>query len=682
MHPWDLFQSRLQNHGCNPRRSGNGIAYQCPLHDDRRPSATASFKGDKVLLYCHVCGRGRSEDLLAALGLGWSDLYSDNGQGNRHRQEVEAYDYVDETGVLLYQVVRYQPKDFRQRRPDGRGGWIWSLKDTRRVLYRLPQVIAAVAAGQPIYVPEGEKDVHTLERLGVVATTNSGGAGKWREGCGAVLRGAEVRLIADNDQSGEGVRHVRDVAGKLAGIAGNVVLLGIPSQHKDVTEYVHAGGRLEDLESLASRAHAVQDEPTATLTAIPSYPVEALPPPAHRLVSSAADRGVPAALTGGSAIAALATAIGGRAEVQVDPTWRERAILWIANLADAGAGKSPAQDLAFARLRELDSTAVEGDEMLLSDTRLEALARELAGVGGGACLDVDELTSFLRSLGEYKKGGSGDRGRMLALWSGAPWKLRRVGQSRKSENAVRLSIPHPTLVICGGLQPRLEALLGDEDDGFRSRWLPHYAAVSPARGSGQIETGAWRALLDVLAAARGKPRHWRFSAPATDAFERHRIAFKAAAASEPPSVAGALLKADRHVARIALVLAEAEYPGSGGLISLEVVDRAAQLVWFVIDSWRALPGGESLAFSYRDRVLDAGVAKLLAWLERQPDREATRRQVARARVAGARSDRQVQALIDAYDEAYPGCILKPQSHRGGEQTVIVTAPQRCAHRAH
>ena len=94
---------------------------------------------------------------------------------------VETYDYCDENGTLLFQVVRFEPKDFRQRRPDGRGGWIWNLHDARRVLYRLPELLKAVAAGETIYIPEGEKDVDNLRALEVVATTNPGGIKKWRD---------------------------------------------------------------------------------------------------------------------------------------------------------------------------------------------------------------------------------------------------------------------------------------------------------------------------------------------------------------------------------------------------------------------------------------------------------------------------------------------------------------------
>ena len=102
-------------------------------------------------------------------------------QQSPSRRVVKTYDYTDVHGALLFQVVRFEPKDFRQRRPDGNGGWLWSLGDTQRVLYRLPEVAEAVASDHPIFIAEGEKDVDALMGIGVTATCNPGGAGKWRD---------------------------------------------------------------------------------------------------------------------------------------------------------------------------------------------------------------------------------------------------------------------------------------------------------------------------------------------------------------------------------------------------------------------------------------------------------------------------------------------------------------------
>src|SRR5262249_45750248 len=112
--------------------------------------------------------------------------------------------------TLLFQVVRFEPKDFRQRRPDGNGGWTWSLGETRRVLYRLPQIATAIRRGEAVYIVEGEKDAHTLGERGLTATTNPGGANKWRPDYADPLRGADVVIIGDNDQAGRD--HVAKVA--------------------------------------------------------------------------------------------------------------------------------------------------------------------------------------------------------------------------------------------------------------------------------------------------------------------------------------------------------------------------------------------------------------------------------------------------------------------------------------
>lgn len=122
---------------------------------------------------------------------------------------LTVYDYTDEDGNLLFQVVRYSDKSFKQRRPDGKGGWIWSLKDVRRVPYRLP----GLKGQERVFVVEGEKDAERLWEAGIPATTNPGGAGKWRPEFTAQLRAMGVKelvIVVDNDAPGE--RHGAAVA--------------------------------------------------------------------------------------------------------------------------------------------------------------------------------------------------------------------------------------------------------------------------------------------------------------------------------------------------------------------------------------------------------------------------------------------------------------------------------------
>jgi len=179
-------------------------------------------------------------------------------QGNGKPRIVATYDYRDEAGTVLYQAVRYEPKDFKQRRPDGRSGWIWRLGDVSRVLYRLPELLQADPS-QLVFVVEGEKDADNLRAIGLVATTCAMGAGKWRPEYSQALRGRHVILIPDNDDAGRD--HVRAVAACLNGVK-SATILELPnlSPKGDVSDWLAAGGTKEKLLELAQYA-ARNDEP-------------------------------------------------------------------------------------------------------------------------------------------------------------------------------------------------------------------------------------------------------------------------------------------------------------------------------------------------------------------------------------------------------------------------------------
>jgi hypothetical protein len=169
---------------------------------------------------------------------------------------VALYDYVDAESRLLYQVVRFHPKDFRQRRPDpeGKDGWTWNLKGVNRVLYRLPQVVKAIADSQTVYLVEGEKDADNLNALGLTATTNPGGAGMWSKDYTEALRGAHVIILPDNHEAG--MQHAEKVEQKLRNAAASVVTVHLPdlSPEGDVSDWIAAGGTRDQLESLVAAA--------------------------------------------------------------------------------------------------------------------------------------------------------------------------------------------------------------------------------------------------------------------------------------------------------------------------------------------------------------------------------------------------------------------------------------------
>lgn len=144
----------------------------------------------------------------------------------RRKVIVAIYDYLDEQATRLSQVVRYDPKDFRQRSPDCAGEWKWNTKGVRQVLYRLPALITAVIEGRIVYVAEGERGVHALEAIGLVGTCSPGGAGKWRGEYSGALRGADVIILPDNDEVGR--RHAQQVTTALRGVARRVRVLPLP----------------------------------------------------------------------------------------------------------------------------------------------------------------------------------------------------------------------------------------------------------------------------------------------------------------------------------------------------------------------------------------------------------------------------------------------------------------------
>ena len=177
------------------------------------------------------------------------------------KKKVEAtYRYTDEHGKLLFEVVRFKPKDFRQRRPDGNGGWVWNLRGVRRVLYRLPEVVKA----EQVFVVEGERDADMLASWGVAATTNPAGAGQWKPEYSEFLRGKRVVIIPDADEAGR--RHGLDVASSLLGVAAEVRIVELPGA-KDVSEWAEHDGSRELLIELAQSTEPTTKESLKALRA-------------------------------------------------------------------------------------------------------------------------------------------------------------------------------------------------------------------------------------------------------------------------------------------------------------------------------------------------------------------------------------------------------------------------------
>ena len=247
-----LSESELLSRFRGVRPCGDGWTAHCPAHEDRRQSLTVG-RGDKGwVLNCHRgCEFG---DIIASTTppTDARELFPEtNGNAAAGRREVAVYDYG------TYQVVRFEPKHFLQRRPDGKGGYIWNLKGVKPRLYHLD----ALKGREVVYVVEGEKDADRLWLLNIPATCNSGGAAvaaaarkKWKPTHTEQLVKAGVEnvvVIPDADQPGQD--HAENVARACAAAGLAVKLVALPEGAMDISDYLDGGGTAEALGALVKQ---------------------------------------------------------------------------------------------------------------------------------------------------------------------------------------------------------------------------------------------------------------------------------------------------------------------------------------------------------------------------------------------------------------------------------------------
>jgi len=240
----DLLDRILEHLGDvkGPAQRGEYVAW-CPFHPDgqgdppHRPNLHVSERG----FYCHACGAKGGLDKLA--------LHFEIPSPERQEGHETSYDYRDESGDLLFQVVRKPRKRFLQRRPDGNGGWIWKRDGVRSVLYRLPDL--AAHPDDRVFVVEGEKDSDKLHHEGLLATTNPCGAGKWRDEYSQLLQGRDVIIIPDNDEPGR--NHAHRVALSLYSVANSVKVLDLPHvpEKGDIADWLAGDHTVDGLLVLA-----------------------------------------------------------------------------------------------------------------------------------------------------------------------------------------------------------------------------------------------------------------------------------------------------------------------------------------------------------------------------------------------------------------------------------------------
>lgn len=243
---------------------------KCPGHEDGRASLSIGpGRNGNVLLKCFA---GCSfEQILAPLNLSPQQLFAPAPSRDPFKKILTAtYDYRDAAGALVFQVCRFEPKDFRQRRPDPAriGQWIWDMKGVTRVPYRLNEL----QGQQTVYVAEGEKDVDALWALGLPATTNAGGASKWKDTDSMALKAAGVtRIVLLPDNDGPGRKHIDAVAKSVKSVGIAIMRADLPNIpiKGDVSDWLAAGGTRDELQAIVTKA----------LWVIPKGIVIDVPPP-------------------------------------------------------------------------------------------------------------------------------------------------------------------------------------------------------------------------------------------------------------------------------------------------------------------------------------------------------------------------------------------------------------------
>ena len=177
-------------------------------------------------------------------------------QVQQERRIKAVYPYIDEHGELHYEVIRFEPKDFRQRRFE-QGKPHWNLQGVTPLPYNLPEVLAHPS--RPVFLTEGEKDVERLKELGLIGSCNSGGAKKWDPVLNKHFAGRKIIIVPDNDEPGRA--HARVLIEQLAGVAAEVRVLELPGlkEKGDLSDWIAAGGSRAKLVELAKTATLAKD---------------------------------------------------------------------------------------------------------------------------------------------------------------------------------------------------------------------------------------------------------------------------------------------------------------------------------------------------------------------------------------------------------------------------------------
>jgi len=631
----------LEQHGCKPRRSGDGWTAFCPAHeaDGRRHSPSLSVTqadSGKVLICCHA-NKGCSTDaIVKALGLRLRDLFSDPGGNHKpttpkatksYRTPLEAmqsyklgdpsmkHPYRDADGKLVGVVYRWDGPHGKEIRPvavgeDGR--WYPRQMKAPRPLYRLPELLAADPSAL-VLVCEGEKAADAVAELGLIGTTSSGGSKAAGKTDWSPLAGRTVWIVPDNDPAGES--YAQDVA-RLCHQAGarevrilhwSNILPGrrLPGGYDLADALVECAGDSEALAELCARIDRAAEQtkpwkpdPADLPPPLPvwqPFPTDVFPTPARRLIEAAARSiRVDPAMIAVPCLVTMTAAIGGARVVRVKEGWSEPAVLWAGVVARSGEQKSPPLEIATEPLAEAEQRLAAADpdqRVVVRDVTIESLADKLKDSPRGLVLVRDELAGWFDGFRRYRNHGS-DAPAWIECFHG-----RRLVVDRVQRGTAR--IRRAVVSVVGTIQPgifRNHASPALVESGLIPRLLLVMPPRRPRRWSDaelpQSVTAGWAELIGRLFDLPMPVDDYGDPAPAvSDLAPEARGLFRewvnglgAEIDRADDTLAAMLSKLEGYVARFALVLHLARWAAGEQVdparIDGESMTRAVRLGWW------------------------------------------------------------------------------------------------------
>jgi hypothetical protein len=536
-----------------PPISKDNVPIRSPFREDKKPSlqvggpANIAFDHatgdtwDTIELVKKVKGSTFNQAVAWILNKSVDDLFESNGSTTPDRGRMQSdwpvnalsswpykvsldwteltwYPYIDENGELLYWNIRFEPpgggdKTFRPLRIDARGCQEWGLKGVERVLYRLPETLAAVEKGETIFLCEGEKATDSVVAMGFPATT-SGSATSWKDEFSKWFAGAKVVILPDNDTDGRS--YAEKAARSLLGVAASVKVAELPGlpEKGDAFDWIQGDGTREELLRLVEatrewelgNVEVVSEERPEGAPEWKPFPTHRLPEPVREYVWQAAiAQPCDEALVAVPALVGLGGSIGNYTQFKLKPRRGqcEPPLLWVAIVGDSGLGKTPtlrdamrpilnreneslseyalaykqferdvAEHAALKPKQRKETSPPKAppmpERLLVRDHTIEALAMLLADNPRGLILEADELNRHLAAQGKYTQSKDEPD-----AWN----QIFNAGEltvDRKTSMPKTLHVPVAGVSIVGGIQPRILArAMGEEkwESGYAARFL-------------------------------------------------------------------------------------------------------------------------------------------------------------------------------------------------------------------